>query len=545
LDDLLNNPLDINTADYEDFLSLPYLSPVLARAIIDYRKTKGDFNRLDDFLSVPGIDECLLAKIRPFLAIKRKPISKSAELKIRAVNDSFDLNPNWSLYNRIKLKYGKIGLVLLTDKDALESNPLDFYGASLSYSASKEQLIIGNYLVSFGAGLLFTKPFYDYLAVKSFGSFETKEISPMTSPLENNSLLGLAYARAIQDFSFSGFLSSNRLDAEIDSNGIIQKINYDGKHVDSTTIANKDKLSEDLIGLRIGYKKQSWKFSIGGYHNRYNHNFSPEDSTHSFFGNQLTVLGIDGAGIISNYYLTAELAYSLGYGFSVATGLVGNWKPLKVSLNLIGNQRGFYSPHGRSYSLVNKKDNLNGNFNLQYDFSRFRIFFYGSTKTNFLTDSLPAKIEPGIERKEGKLKIGLSYKRTLKDDVSLSQGTRLDLDYDFTKNFNIGFRLEDRHSLIKSGRGILLRISSDLNYQNFDYAGRIYWFEITSSDSRIFAFEPGFSGLGRNHSFSDQGMRHYSFFAYNRKPIKAGIKIGMTKIDKISFDIGTQIEVHL
>lgn len=546
--DLLNNPLDINSADYEDFLQVPYISPVLAKAIIDYRKTNGDFNKVDDILLVKGIDEELLARIRPFLTIKTKPINKIAEIRIRTVSDSFALNralKDWSINNRIKANYGKFDLVLLNDKDFFETNLLDFYGLSLSYSDQREQLIIGNYLLGFGNGLLFTKPFYNYLAAKSFGGFEPKELSSLTSPLENNSLFGIADKQILGEFSISGYLSSYYLDAEIDSNGIVKKIDYTGKHTDSTSIANKDKLREDLIGARFSRKIATWGIGVSCYHTRYNQPFAPEDSTNSFYGNQLTLLGIDGSGIIGNYYLTTELAYTLGFGFGFVWGILGDWKPLKVSFNLTGNQKNFYSPHGTSYSLANKKGNLNGNFNLNYDFYHFRFLIDGSTKTDFIVDSLPAKIETGIERKEGKLKIGLIYKRTLKDDVSQSQGTKLDLNYDFFKNFTLGFRFEDRQSLTKNGRGILFRLNGDFSYHSFDYTGRIYWFEVTSSDSRIFAYEPFFSGLGGNESFSDKGIRHFSFIAYNKKPVKAGLKIGLTKKDKTSFDLGSQIEIHL
>jgi hypothetical protein len=546
--DLLNNPLDINSADYEDFLQVPYISPILANMIIDYRKTNGDFNKVDDLLSIKDLDEELLDRVRPFLTVKRKPINKSAEIRIRAVSDSFDFNhelKDWSINNRIKANYGKFGLVLLNDKDFFETNLLDFYGLSLSYSDQREQLIIGDYLLGFGNGLLFSKPFYNYLAAKSFGGFEPKELSSLTSPIENNALFGLAYKQILGEFSLSSYLSSYRLDAEIDSNGIVKKIDYTGRHTDSTSIANKDKLREDLIGARFCRKIASWRVGVSCYHTRYNHPFAPEDSTNSFYGNQLTLLGIDGSGIIGNYYLTTELAYSLGFGFGFVCGILGDWKPLRVSLNLTDNQKDFYSPHGSSYSLANKKDNLSGNFNLSYDFYHFRFLIFGSTKTDFIVDSLPAKIETGIERKEGKLKIGLIYKRTLKDDVGKTQGTKLDLSYDFFKNFTIGFRLEDRQSLTKTGRGILFRFSGDLSYHNFDYTGRIYWFEVTSSDSRIFAYEPFFSGLGGNEAFSDKGIRHYSFIAYNTKLVKTGLKIGITKKDKTSLDLGIQIEVHL
>jgi hypothetical protein len=546
--DLLNNPLDINKADYEDFLSMPYLTPVAFKSIINYRKRKGNFTKIEEVQLVEGVDEQLFNKIRPFLIVRTKPINKKLEIRNRTLKDSFSFNnqsKELSISNRVKLKYGNFDLVFLTDKDALESNLLDFFSFGVSYSTKREQLLVGNYLLGFEQGLVFSKPYYSYVATKTFSGLKTKEFSLLTSALENTSLLGLAYSRNFNNFSFTGFLSSNHLDAELDSNGFVKKIIHTGKHIDSVSLTNKDKLREDLIGTRINYKIGGWILGFSGFHNRYNHFFAPEDSTNSFFGNRLTILGIDGSGVIGNYYWQNEIAYSLGSGYGFSCGLTGDWKPLRISLNLFGTQKNFYSPHSRSYALINKKDNLNGNFNLNYEFYRFRLFFYGSTKTDFVVDSLPAKIETGIESKEGKLNIRISYKRTLKDDISKNQGTKFDLNFDFTRNFNLGFRFEDRQSLTKTGRGILFRLSSNYKYRKLGYVGNIYWFEVTSSDCRVYAYELGLSGLGGNRSFADKGFRYHSFISYRINFINAGLKIGLTKLAQVIFDLGSQIEVHL
>lgn len=546
--DLLNNPLDINKADYEDFLSIPYLTPVAVKSIINYRKGKGNFTKIEEVQLVEGVDEQLFNKLRPFLIVSTKPINKKLEIRSRALKDSFSFNnqpEEWSISNRVKLKYGNFDLVFLTDKDALESNLLDFFSFGVSYSTKREQLLVGHYLLEFEQGLVFSKPYYSHVATKTFSGLKTKEFSLLTSALENTSLLGLAYNRNFNNFSFSGFLSSNHLDAELDSNGFVKKIIHTGRHIDSVSLNNKDKLREDLIGTKIGYKKADWIFNISCYHNQYDHDFAPADSTNSFFGKHLTILEIDGSGAIGSYYGQSEIAYSLGSGYGFSCGLTGAWKPLRINLSLFGTQQNFYSPHSRSYSLINKKDNLNGNFNLHYNFYRFQIFCYGSTKTDLVVDSLPANIETGIGSKEGKLNIRISYKRTLKDDISKKQGTKFDLNFDFTRNFNLGFRFEDRQSLTKTGRGILFRISGDYKYQKLGYVGNIYWFEVTSSDCRVYAYELGLSGLGGNRSFVDKGFRYHSFISYKINFINAGLKIGLTKIAQVVFDLGSQIEVHL
>ena len=546
--DFINNPIDINKADYEDFIQIPHLTPVEAISIINYRKRNGNFNKVEELQLVEGMDELLFNKIRLFLLVRTKPLKKKIEIRNRTINDSFTFNnefKDWGISNRIKVKYSNFDLVFQTDKDALESSLIDFYSIGVSYTTKQDRLIIGNYLLGFGQGLVFSKPYYNYVATKAFSGLKTRELSLLTSALENNSLFGLAYNRNFNNFSFAGFLSSNRLDAELESNEFIEKIIYTGKHIDSLSLTNKDKLREDLIGTRIKYKIGSWLLGFSGFHNRYCHLFAPEDSTNSFYGDRLTILGFDGSGVIGHYFWQSEIAYSFGSGLGISCGLIGDWKPLRVSVNLTGTQKNFYSPHSRSYSLINKKDNLSSNLNLQYDFYRFRLIFNGSTKTDFVVDSLPAKIESGIERKEGKLKIRIIYKRTLKDDISKNQGTKLDLNYNLTKNFNLGFRFEDRQSLTQTGRGILLRLSGDYKYQNLSYVGNIYWFEDTSSDCRVYTYELGLSGLGGNRSFIDKGFRYHSVISYKINFINAGLKIGLTKLAQVIFDLGTQIEILL
>ena len=545
--DFLNNPLDINLASYDDFSQLPFITAVLAKAIVEYRKKNGDFKNTDELLSVDGMDRKLLNENRQFLKdVRVMPTRKKIELKSRASIDSFADGPNnWKLMNRSKVNYGNLDLILISDKDELETDPFDFYGVSIDYSAVRNRLVIGNYLLSFGQGLVFSAPFYHFLTGKTFGSFKAKELSALTSPLENSSLFGLAYNRIFGNLSFITYFSTNQLDAKIDSTGSIVRIVYDGRHIDSAAMANKDRLREDLYGLRAEYRFRFVNFGFSSYHNHYNHNFVPADSNNSFFGNRLTLLGIDASVVLGNYHVYGELANSLGNGFGFASGIIGDWKGLKTSFNLIGLEKNFYSPHSRNYSIMNRQDNLNGNFNLRYDFYGFRLSFWGSTRNDFIVDSLPASIKFGMERKEGKFSVGLNYKRNYKDDICQNQGTRLDLKYDFSRDFNLGLRFEDRQSLTKTGRGMIFRLSGDLNRKRFNYTGSIYWFEITSSDTRIYAYEPGFSGLAGNHSFSNKGVRFYSFVAYNLKPIKAGLKIGLTKHDWVVYDYGAQVEVNL
>lgn len=48
-------PLNINTASQEEFTALPGIGDTLAKRILDYRKSHGDFSSPEELLNVPGI----------------------------------------------------------------------------------------------------------------------------------------------------------------------------------------------------------------------------------------------------------------------------------------------------------------------------------------------------------------------------------------------------------------------------------------------------------------------------------------------------------
>jgi competence ComEA-like helix-hairpin-helix protein len=63
-------PFDLNTANYDQFHSLPGVGPVTAQRILDYRKKSGPFLRVEDLLAVRGISAGRLEKIKPYVVVK-------------------------------------------------------------------------------------------------------------------------------------------------------------------------------------------------------------------------------------------------------------------------------------------------------------------------------------------------------------------------------------------------------------------------------------------------------------------------------------------
>jgi len=68
LDASLVEKLNINKATEKALTHHPYIHKVLAKAIYNYRKTNGPFNKVSDIMRVDGIDKDLYTKLSPYLS---------------------------------------------------------------------------------------------------------------------------------------------------------------------------------------------------------------------------------------------------------------------------------------------------------------------------------------------------------------------------------------------------------------------------------------------------------------------------------------------
>jgi len=65
----LPKDVNINTADKETLVLLPGVGPVMAEAILAYRKDNGNFKSIDELTKVKGIGDKTLEKLKPFLQV--------------------------------------------------------------------------------------------------------------------------------------------------------------------------------------------------------------------------------------------------------------------------------------------------------------------------------------------------------------------------------------------------------------------------------------------------------------------------------------------
>lgn len=64
-------PVDLNSATVADFDQLPGVGPVLAKRMMDYRKSVGRFHAVEDLRAVKGIGTKKLDQLKPFVTVVR------------------------------------------------------------------------------------------------------------------------------------------------------------------------------------------------------------------------------------------------------------------------------------------------------------------------------------------------------------------------------------------------------------------------------------------------------------------------------------------
>lgn len=67
---LQEKSININSASVKDFMNLPGVGEKTAEKIIELRKERGKFNKLEDIMDVKGIGEVKFNKIKKFLYIE-------------------------------------------------------------------------------------------------------------------------------------------------------------------------------------------------------------------------------------------------------------------------------------------------------------------------------------------------------------------------------------------------------------------------------------------------------------------------------------------
>ena len=391
---LLEQPLSLNNAGYDELSRLFFLSEFQIQKLIGYRNTYGDFLSIYELQAVEGFDRETISLMIPFITLepaeKRHPLRIGDALKYGRSDlflrygripekqagyddlpDSVKLEkPNayylgspGSMYLRYGYRYfDKLRLGITADKDAGEeffsgSQPhgFDFYSAfaSISDLGVIKELVIGDYHAEFGQGLTLWSGLAFGKSSDAVSVVRNRQgIRPNTSANENLFLRGSAATANLGNFRITGFFSSKKIDGNIGDRDTVNQemlfvtsLQQTGYHRTNSEIEDKHTTCEQLFGGHAEFRKNRLMIGATAYKTSLDPELQHDDDLYqqfNFEGKHNLNYGMDFNYLAGRFNFFGEASGSENGGRAFVVGTQALLHP-RVSLAML------YRDYGLKY----------------------------------------------------------------------------------------------------------------------------------------------------------------------------------------------------
>ncbi len=535
LEKLKENPIDINSASYDELIQIPYITPPLALRIEDFRKKNKTFSNKKDLLKIAGFNEPLLYKISPYITLKKKRIKKSAIRWKAIVSKKYPLEENYSgnpfkVSNKLRYIRETITLGGAAYKDSYENSYIDFYTLYCYLQKNDYSLIIGDYAIDTGERLVLGYPGFVF---KSSGTVKGKEyfIKPYYSGFEDYSLRGCALKKDWKMLNTGLFISYKKEDATIEDS-VVKKVIYEtGYHRSETEIRKKDRITERLIGGTIGYGNENLKINTTSLFADYDREVVPDPANYyRFSGKKYGLTGVHTLYSRGNISLWSEFAYSLFTGGRAI--IIGtSCRPQNTTISLLYRDYSpkFYSPRAFSFCESDVRNErgfytyIKSKLSQGFHFLGYIDIFNRPAQTYF--NPLPTngyEVFSSLEKSVKVSKLYLRYKRKEKNSYHWEgdnlryerQNLRLSIKVKINKATDFKILWEGEIfcvpdiALQEMGNLFLVSYKSEIFDEVVLESGLVF-FETDSYDSRIYLFLNDIPGSMYTRAFYGEGRNIY------------------------------------
>lgn len=355
------NPLNINTAEFDDFSKIPGLSIAQISDIIEFRDRYGELKTMEELAMVPSIDRNLRLFLSCFFVASKveskKWYSKEGLKSLLGRHDATVISSlDVPFYTRkgyetsdetaekaylgdkyrYNLKYtgkfsGAIKYGLVVAKDPGEpvfshgnKQGMDYYSyyVSLQKLGRIRQIVVGKYRARFGMGLVLnTNSSFGKQSMLTNVSTVSNAVSGYSSRSEASYLRGVAGTVALGKresaniVDFTAFYSYRNHDATLNDDGSISTVLSTGYHRTKTEMNKKDNTQHLTSGAHLAWKHGGWHAGITGVYDWFNRDLNPKWDTdgtkyrqYSARGNSFWNAGVDYGYISSRFSFTGETA---------------------------------------------------------------------------------------------------------------------------------------------------------------------------------------------------------------------------------------------
>ena len=587
-----DNPLNLNEIQYDDLKDLLILNDIQINAILQHRNTLGPFLSLYELQSIPALDLKTIRNLTPFVTVNEDSKDYFVGLGEMLTNGDHEIFLKWRRVlekqrgyvedasgntpyigdpNRLYMRYSynyerrlKIGLT--AEKDAGEnmfSDPnqagFDFYSAHLhlkDYNRRIKDLIIGDYSVSFGQGLILHNQFgstktSQVLDIKKGG----RALKPYSSINEINFYRGVAASMYISsELEFTFFGSHKRIDGntlELDTLNedpevqLFSSIVEDGLHRTEAEIRKENSIQQSSVGLQLKYRNNNTNISINGMYERFNKNFQRRELPYNqflFSGNNLLNSSIAYSHQLKNIHIFGEMAISSGGGIAQTHGtLIGLDRKVDLVLLYRNYSRNYRSLQSNSFGETTGTNNEKGIY-MGMEIRPVQNWTISAYSDLWKHDWLRFSRDAPTVGHEYLIKVNYYQRRKLdfyaqyrieqKEENARSIGNQIDRLNPFTLQrlrVHLSYRLSDSWELRnrvefsfykdenKKTNGIL--VYQDVLYKSilspFSFSARLAYFDTDDFDSRIYAYENDLIYEYFIPFYQNRGIRTYINLRYD------------------------------
>ncbi|MBP5547590.1 MAG: hypothetical protein J6X58_01710 [Bacteroidales bacterium] len=356
LQDLMDNPVNINDTSSDILYGIPFLSDYQRAAIKAYIAQNGPMQSLSELHLINGFDSLDIRLLNHLVTVK-KPNEKKSSLanmiknghsnlrmggksmfpKSRGYNEDIYVGSPLRLYFRYNFKYhDNISFQLSGDKDPGEAirfanvngasqMGFDHYGYHLMISdfGFIKRAIVGKYNLQFGQGATLWSGFAPWMTVSMPLRRYGQGIRPSSAMCEFGYLRGAAATFNVipEKLEMTLFYSNVNRDATEKENDtlyeaeeIFQSFYNSGYHRTNTEIAKKGRINEQLFGTNIRYKNRSLQIGATAVRTLLGSEIVPADyiyNTFAFKGKDNFNYGIDMTWRYRRMILFGEASSSL------------------------------------------------------------------------------------------------------------------------------------------------------------------------------------------------------------------------------------------
>lgn len=569
---LYQNPIDLNTASYEELSALYVLSVVQIKNLLAHRAEYGNLLSIYELQSVTGFDLNTIQQLLPFVEVSQKFNIKTLPGSVANASDHYlilrgsqtlekskgykenkYLGSPQQLYARYRLSRPRdfqIGLV--AEKDAGEKNYLDFYSfhLQLQNKGKLKNLVLGDYQVQFGQGLVLGAVFFLGKGSEAVTTVRRSNmgIRPYSSLLEGGNLRGIAATYQLNKIDLTAFYSYTKRDASIDEadgerEQYFSSILASGYHRTETELARKNQLTEQNIGVNATFRFRNGYVGATMLHTQFDAVLMRRPRLYNkfeFTGKQNIVIGTNFTYTWQNINFFGEAARSSSGGI----GLTGGWvaalsRQVEWAMHLRYYGKDFHSFYANALAEGSRTINEQGIYwglkytpakNLTFSafYDRFRFpwlrylvdapsqgFDYLFRVSYQLNNRVLLYAQYHAEHK-GK---NLPDNTTPQDIVvnTIRENILGNFDYTINRTFKIQSRVQvntfQYEGRVKSV-GYALMQDIDGNIKKLHLKGRIAYFATDDYDSRIYAFENNVLYAVSFPAYYGKGLRMYMIARY-------------------------------